>query len=127
MMTTDDPLETDPQHYRLLWENDHVRVLDYTDEPGDETHVHRHPDSVMVTLTAFERRLATDDRTVDVALPAATAVWLAAQRHSGRNTGTTPTHTVLIELKDVHDADLPTSALGPMNTHPSGPGTTAGT
>ncbi|ROS75152.1 hypothetical protein EDF24_2593 [Curtobacterium sp. PhB130] len=113
-MTADDPLETDPEHYRLLWENEHVRVLDYTDEPGDQTHPHRHPNSVMVTLTAFERQLAADDRTVDVALPAGKAVWLAAQRHSGRNTGATPTHTVLIELKDAPGGGAPTSVLGPV-------------
>lgn len=112
-MTADDPLETDPRHYRLLWENEHVRVLDYSDEPGDQTHPHRHPNSVMVTLTAFERRLSTDDRTVDVALPAGAAVWLGAQRHSGRNTGTTPTHTVLVELKDVPDDGPTASVLGP--------------
>lgn len=113
-MDTDDPLETDPQHYRLLWENEHVRVLDYTDAPGDETQVHHHPDSVMVTLTAFERRLTIDDRSRDVTLPAGTAVWLGAQRHSGRNSGTTPTHTILVELKDLPEGGTGPDALGPV-------------
>jgi quercetin dioxygenase-like cupin family protein len=120
MMPTDDPLTTDPRHYRLLWENEHVRVLDYTDAPGDETHLHHHPNSVMVTLTDFERRLTVDDRSRDVALPAGTAVWLAAQRHSGRNTGTTPTHTILIELKDAPgEADQP-GTLGPTDRRAGG-------
>ncbi|WP_148071077.1 cupin domain-containing protein [Curtobacterium sp. PhB115] len=114
-MTADDPLVTDPGHYRLLWENEHVRVLDYSDEPGDQTHPHHHPDSVMVTLTSFERQLTAGDRTAQVALDAGTAVWLAAQEHSGRNTGTTPTHTILIELKEATDTGVPTSVLGPSH------------
>ena len=112
-MTADDPLVTDPQHDRLLWENEHVRVLDYTDEPDDETHAHWHPNSVLVTLTGFERRLTSGDRSVDVALPVGTAVWLAAQEHSGRNTGATPTHTILVELKDAPATPDQGPVLGP--------------
>ncbi|MFJ7288587.1 cytoplasmic protein [Curtobacterium sp. NPDC098951] len=113
MRTDDDPLQTDPEHYRLLWENEHVRVLDYTDVPGDRTHVHRHPASIMVTLTGFDRRLVADGRELDVALPAGIAVWLPAQRHSGWNTGSTPTHTILVELLDVPVEDPDPTVLGP--------------
>lgn len=57
-MITDDPTLTNPNHYRTLWENEHVRVLEYTDEPGDKTTPHDHPNSVMVTLSDFSRRLS---------------------------------------------------------------------
>ena len=30
----DDPTTTDPNHYRVLWENPRVRVLEYSDMPG---------------------------------------------------------------------------------------------
>jgi quercetin dioxygenase-like cupin family protein len=116
-MITDDPTLTDPDHYRTLWENEHVRVLDYTDEPGDSTTPHDHPNSVLVTLSDFSRRLSLGERTFDTVLAAGQAVWLPAQRHSGENTGTTPTHTILIELKG-DAAGEPTSAtLGPE--HPA--------
>lgn len=98
-MATDDPISTNPAHYRMLWENDFVRVLEYTDIPGVQTVTHQHPNSVMITLSAFDRRLTSGDHVVDVSLPAGKAVWLPAQRHSGHNTGTTPTHTMFIELK----------------------------
>lgn len=52
-----DPAITDPELYRVVFENERVRVLEYRDVPGDRTHPHRHPDSVMYTLTSFRRRL----------------------------------------------------------------------
>ncbi|MFJ6429084.1 cupin domain-containing protein [Microbacterium maritypicum] len=112
-MITDDPTLTDPDHYRTLWENEHVRVLDYTDEPGDKTTPHDHPNSVLVTLSDFSRRLSLGDRTFDTVLAAGQAVWLPAQRHSGENTGTTPTHTILIELKGDAAGEPTSTHLGP--------------
>ncbi|GAA1245738.1 hypothetical protein GCM10009588_25190 [Microbacterium phyllosphaerae] len=112
-MVTDDPTLTNPDHYRTLWENDFVRVLDYTDEPGDRTTPHEHPNSVMVTLSDFSRRLSAGERTFDTQLTSGQAVWLAAQRHSGENTGTTPTHTILIELKGDAAGETDPAALGP--------------
>jgi hypothetical protein len=47
-----DPVITDPSLYRLVSENDRLRILEYLDALGDATHVHTHPDSVMVTLSA---------------------------------------------------------------------------
>lgn len=98
-MTADDPIATNPQHYRMLWENEFVRVLEYSDSPGVQTVAHEHPNSVMITLSAFDRRLTSGGGAVDVSLPAGKAVWLPAQRHSGQNTGTTATHTIFVELK----------------------------
>ena len=112
-MITDDPTLTNPDHYRTLWENEHVRVLEYTDRPGDRTTPHDHPNSVMVTLSDFSRRLSAGERTFDTALTAGQAVWLAAQRHSGENTGTTPTHTILIELKGDAAGEPSAAVLGP--------------
>lgn len=121
-MNVDDPTVTDPDLYRVLWENDLVRVLEYRDAPGARTHPHDHPNSVMVTLTSFDRRLTTGGRTVDVTLDAGAAVWLAAQRHTGENVGTTPTHSVLVELKGAAAGSSGTDALGPSSipmTHPA--------
>ena len=56
-----DPTSTDPTLYRVVFENDRVRVLEYRDRPGDRTHPHGHPDSVMVTLSGFRRRVTSGD------------------------------------------------------------------
>jgi len=47
-----DPVMTNPQFYRVVMENERVRVLEYRDRPGDRTTPHQHPDSVMYTLSA---------------------------------------------------------------------------
>ena len=112
-MTTDDPIATNPEHYRMLWENEFVRVLEYTDTPGVQTVAHEHPNSVMITLSAFERRLASGDRVFDVSLPAGQAAWLPAQRHAGHNTGTTPTHTIFVELKGEAAGTPSADTVGP--------------
>lgn len=95
----DDPTVCDPDLYRVVFENDQVRVLEYRDRPGDRTHPHRHPDSVMVTLSSFRRRLTVDGHPVEVDKPAHQIGWLPAQTHVGENIGTTDTHVIFVELK----------------------------
>jgi hypothetical protein len=96
----------------VIFENERVRVLEYRDRPGDRTHTHRHPDSVMYTLSSFRRRITSGDRSVDIDLPAGTARWVGAQEHSGENTGDTPTHSIFIELKEPSTSTSDT-VLGP--------------
>ena len=97
---TQDPVLTNPDFYRVVFENDRVRVLEYTDAPGDATTDHRHPDSVMVTLSSFRRRLLHGDQQREVEIPAGMASWLPAQEHRGVNIGDTETHTLFVELKE---------------------------
>jgi quercetin dioxygenase-like cupin family protein len=94
-----DPATTDGDKYKVVFENDRVRVLEYRDEPGGRTSPHDHPDSVMITLSGFDRRLVVGDRSRDVSLEPGQVRWLDAQTHSGENTGATPTHVVFVELK----------------------------
>ncbi len=111
-MDDTDPTITDPELYRTLWENDDVRVLEYRDVPGDQTTPHAHPNTVMVTLSDFDRQLTVGGNTRDVSLAAGTAVWLPKQTHQGRNTGNTPTHTILVELKH-SSTTVESGVLGP--------------
>ncbi|MCU1404363.1 MAG: cytoplasmic protein [Glaciihabitans sp.] len=112
-MINDDPTVSNPDFYHTLWENDLVRVLEYNDTPGQNTTPHNHPNSVMVTLSEFSRRLSSGEREFNVHLESGKAVWLPAQRHSGENTGDTPTHTILIELKCAAAGQASPTALGP--------------
>ncbi len=111
-----DPVTTNPDHYTVVFENDRVRVLEYTDRPGDVTTAHRHPDSVMHTLSSFRRRLHTPDAVRDVELPAGITGWLPAQQHHGENTGDTPTHVLFVELKENSvESPMTTGVLGPSS------------
>ena len=111
-----DPVQTNPQLYHVLFENDRVHVLEYLDAPGDRTSPHRHPDSVMVTLSTLRRRLWAGDAEVELELPAFQARWLDAQEHSGMNIGETPTHSIFVELKKPAPAGPGAGpALGPSS------------
>lgn len=111
-----DPVVTNPDHYKVVFENERVRVLEYQDQPGDRTTPHEHPDSVMYTLTSFRRRLVMGDVEREVELLAGSAGWLPAQQHHGENIGDTPTHVIFVELKEpsAGNPDPTGTGIGPV-------------
>jgi hypothetical protein len=111
---SDDPTETNPDFYKVVFENDRVRVLEYRDAPGDRTTPHSHPDSVMVTLSDFDRKLVSGDQQREVSLVSGHATWLPAQTHLGENIGSTPTHTIFVELKEPGPGSTHDPTLGPQ-------------
>jgi beta-alanine degradation protein BauB len=110
-----DPVVSNPDHYKVVFENDRVRVLEYHDRPGDRTTPHRHPDSVMHTLSSFRRRLVSGDTQREVEIAAGTSGWLPAQEHHGENIGDTDTHVLFVELKESGGSGAPGS-LGPQGS-----------
>ena len=115
-----DPVVTNAEHYKVVFENDRVRVLEYSDQPGDVTTPHQHPDSAMYTLSSFRRRLVSGDVQREVALDAGSVSWLPAQEHHGENIGDTPTHVLFVELKEAaqNGARLPSEGsdeIGPQS------------
>jgi hypothetical protein len=91
---------TDPDKYHVVLDNEHVRVLDYTDHPGDKTSLHHHPDFVLHALGPFERKLISPDGTSRVvSFRGGETVFMKAQTHAGENVGKTDTHVLIIELK----------------------------
>ena len=95
-----DPVVTNPDLYTVVFENDRVRVVEYRDRPGDKTKPHGHPDSVMIPLSSYRRRLSRDGRLLDVDIQAGGARWLDAEEHAGENIGDTDSHALFIELKE---------------------------
>jgi len=95
-----DPTHTDPDKYQVVFENDHVRVLEYRDMPGAKTKPHQHPNSVLLFLSNVQRRLTIGNDARDVTVEAGQAVCSPAQVHVGENIGTTDTHLIFVELKE---------------------------
>ncbi len=117
---SDDPALSNPDMYKVVFENEHVRVLEYLDHPGDRTTPHVHPGSVMYTLSNFRRRLyGGDGQTRDVEMAAGTTGWLPAQEHAGHNIGETDTHVIFVELKE--HAPVTATGLGPAKAAPRAP------
>ena len=108
-----DPVASNPGLYSVLFENERVRVLEYRDRPGERTTPHRHPDSVMYTLSSFDRRLVSGEAQREVSMPSGLVGWLPAQDHHGENIGATETHVIFVELKEPA-ATQSTGEIGPV-------------
>lgn len=108
-----DPVVSNPNLYRVLFENERVRVLEYRDHPGDQTTPHHHPDSVMVTCSSFRRLISSGGNELEVALAPFEARWLDEQNHAGHNVGDSDTHAIFIELKEPAPKASQQGRLGP--------------
>jgi len=111
-MERPDPTNTGPDKYKVIFENERVRVLEYRDKPGDRTKPHYHPASLMYTLSSFKRRLGAADREVVVDKQAGEVNWLETQQHYGENVGAPDTHVIFVELKEAAAGSVK-DALGP--------------
>jgi beta-alanine degradation protein BauB len=98
--TSRDPVVTDGDKYKVVMENERVRVLEYRDSPGQRTSPHYHPDYVLCALSSFRRQLTlSDGREAVVEVRPGQVAWGKAQSHIGENIGDTDTHVLIVELK----------------------------
>ncbi len=94
------PIETDGDKYKVVLDNEQVRVLEYRDMPSDKTHQHRHPAFVLYAVSAFQRKIHLPDGKVLMReFKPGDVMYSPAQEHIGENVGTTPTHVIMVELK----------------------------
>jgi hypothetical protein len=96
-----DPLKVTPQTHKLLFENQYVRVIESRSAPGGTEPKHSHPRSVTVYLADADSEIRTfpDEKVARVHRTAGTAGWSEATTHAIKNVGSTPSHTIRIELK----------------------------
>jgi quercetin dioxygenase-like cupin family protein len=110
-----DPVKVASAQYKLIAENEHVRVLRATLPPGVTTAMHAHPAHIGVTLTGGSLRMGLPDgKTQDMeAKPDEVISVLAAGSHTTSNTGKTPIEVIVIEMKGTAgSATLPSSRPG---------------
>ena len=95
-----DAVQTDGEKYKVIFENDCVRVLDYQDAPGESTHQHSHPAFVLYALSPFKRTITLPDgKVLQRQFKQGDVMWSNSQTHIGTNSGDTPTHVILVETK----------------------------
>jgi hypothetical protein len=100
-VSAQDPVKTDSDKYKIVLENERVRVLEYRDRPGEKTTVHAHPDFVVLARSAFKRQLTLPGgKTVVREFKAGEVMWTDAHSHIGENIGETDTDVLIIELKE---------------------------
>jgi hypothetical protein len=69
-----DPIKTSPQYYKVLLENDQVRVLDYRLKPAEKEH--SHPASVVYVLGGGTFKFSyPDGRTEEKTAATGETIW----------------------------------------------------
>jgi beta-alanine degradation protein BauB len=96
-----DVLSAAGKAYRLLMENERVRVLDIRLKPGEKAPMHNHPgDHVVYVIKDAKIKLTfADGKSREVDLKAGQTVWMEAGSHATENVGTSDGHNLVIELK----------------------------
>ena len=86
--------------YKVLLENDRVRVLEVRASPGIKTELHTHPSQVAVAISDGQYRFTSPEgQGMDVQLHPGQAMFLDPVEHTTEIIGTREAHVVLVELK----------------------------
>jgi len=94
-----DPVAVDPEHHKIEFENEQIRVLREHRQPG-ELSLHGHPDNVQVLLTDLKVTVTTaDGKTQTIAGQAGDVRWRPATQHKGVVLGEKPVEQILVEMK----------------------------
>jgi quercetin dioxygenase-like cupin family protein len=95
-----DPTVVDAKHYKVMFENDQVRVLKIMYGPKEKSVMHEHPNAVAVFLTDGQMKFQlADGKSVDAALKAGQAMFTPGGKHLPENVGDKTFEVVLVELK----------------------------
>ena len=95
-----DPVQVDSGHYRVLLENDVVRVLKISYGPREKSVMHWHPAHIAVGITDGHVRMSFPDGTTqDLTLGAGEVIEAPAGEHLPGNLSEEPMEVVAIELK----------------------------
>ena len=95
-----DAVKIDPEHHKVEFENERVRVLRINFKPHDKTKEHEHPNGVAVFLTDTHTRfMLADGKTREARGKRGDATLAAAEKHAAENLSDKPAEIILVELK----------------------------
>jgi beta-alanine degradation protein BauB len=94
-----DPLTAASNVYKLLNENDRVRVLEVVSKPGDVAQIHHHPDHVVYALKGGKATLTAAGKSQEMDIKTGAVLFLDAQDHEMKNIRNTTIDLIVMELK----------------------------
>ena len=99
-----DAAKVNPRSYRVVLENDKVRVLEYRSLPGMGVcgqGVHSHPAHLTIPMTDGKAKATLEDgKVVVVEGKAGEVFWAPAETHAVENIFGRPMRAFLVEIKD---------------------------
>jgi beta-alanine degradation protein BauB len=102
-LNTIDPVVASPDKFRILLENENVRVVEYVLKPGERDNWHTHPAKSSYVASGGSLRIHLDSgETVDVEERTGTASWMnEIGKHYAENVGNTEVRIVLTEVRNL--------------------------
>lgn len=95
------PQEAAPNIYKMLLDNDKVRISEITFKPGDKAAMHTHPYPHAVYIIEGGQLTITklDGTSTVVDAKPGDVMWMGVETHEGVNTGTTTLRGTVTEIK----------------------------
>ena len=100
MIAQQDPVKLSPQYYKVLLENDQVRVLEYRLQPGEKEVMHSHPAGVVYGFNESKvRSTFPDGKASESSGKPGDVFWRNPITHALENTGNTEVRSLAVEIK----------------------------
>lgn len=95
-----DAVTVAPNIHKLVYDDEHLRMLDVRVKPGEKAGMHRHPRNITYILKGGTLRF-TDEagKTKDVAFADGHTAHMPETLHAVENIGSTEVHAIQIEFK----------------------------
>ena len=110
-----DPVQVDPEHYKVLFEDKAVRVLRYDDTPGHFVPKHSHPQYVVYALAPALRKFFAGDcsnrKVKPVQIQSGIPIVKQPVTHCELNAGNADDHLLIFEFKNPATAKQKARAL----------------
>jgi quercetin dioxygenase-like cupin family protein len=98
-----DPVKVAPNNFKVLLDNEHVRVLEFRSKAGEKIPMHSHPAYTIYSfVTGKSKYTSPTGETSERDSQAGQAVWRDAESHASEFMGPGDAHSLLIEMKGRH-------------------------
>lgn len=77
-----DAVQAAPNNYKVILENDKVRVLEFNGKKGDKIPMHSHPNYVSYFITEGKANFTKDGATTEAAMKKGESLWHDAETHA---------------------------------------------
>jgi quercetin dioxygenase-like cupin family protein len=105
VVRSEDPLTVAPHMYKKLFENERVRVMEVTFNPGDSILAHSLPDHHVYAASGDMLKISKPDGTsVDADIKTGDVLFIPAETHRAKNMGKRTIKLIVSELKEPRPA-----------------------
>ena len=97
---SEDAVKVAPHVYKVIFENEKVRVLQATLRKGAKSAMHKHPRNLVYMIDAGSAKFTTPDgKSQKMRAKAGQVFWFDEQEHASENPGTKTLRALIIEMK----------------------------